>query len=283
MECPYMPIRKTPMVEIIIVAQTCLQESSNRGVIMQTQANIHSIVQQCNICESRGGCLGLQLLDSEEVQHQLSQSKRINRKGEHLFRAGEESDAFFVVRSGSIKSYLVTEDGEEQVLGFYLPGDVFGLDTTESQQRMSSAIILETTSLCRFPHAYLADKAQGANLLKITAEQMQRDHNLVLMLARKDADGRIASFLDDLACRYRSRGYSASEFLLSMSRQDIGCYLGLAVETVSRTLTRFQECGVLQVNRREVEILDHDTLRRIAGTRVNSVMDCSETVELKSV
>ena len=271
------------MVEIIIVAQTCLQESSNRGVIMQTQANIHSIVQQCNICESRGGCLGLQLLDSEEVQHQLSQSKRINRKGEHLFRAGEESDAFFVVRSGSIKSYLVTEDGEEQVLGFYLPGDVFGLDTTESQQRMSSAIILETTSLCRFPHAYLADKAQGANLLKITAEQMQRDHNLVLMLARKDADGRIASFLDDLACRYRSRGYSASAFLLSMSRQDIGCYLGLAVETVSRTLTRFQECGVLQVNRREVEILDHDTLRRIAGTRVNSAMDCSETVELKSV
>jgi CRP/FNR family transcriptional regulator len=188
MECPYMPIRKTPMVEIIIVAQTCLQESSNRGVIMQTQANIHSIVQQCNICESRGGCLGLQLLDSEEVQHQLSQSKRINRKGEHLFRAGEESDAFFVVRSGSIKSYLVTEDGEEQVLGFYLPGDVFGLDTTESQQRMSSAIILETTSLCRFPHAYLADKAQGANLLKITAEQMQRDHNLVLMLARKRPD-----------------------------------------------------------------------------------------------
>ncbi|TNF86189.1 MAG: hypothetical protein EP300_14145 [Gammaproteobacteria bacterium] len=99
---------------------------------------------------------------------------------------------------------------------------------------------------------------------------MQRDHNLVLMLARKDADGRIASFLDDLASRYWSRGYSASAFLLSMSRQDIGCYLGLAVETVSRTLTRFQECGVLQVNRREVEILDHDTLRKIAGIRVEA-------------
>src|SRR5210317_1390312 len=90
-----------------------LQDQYERVVIMQTQANIHSIVQQCNICECRGGCLGLQLLDSEEVQHQLSQSKRINRKGEHVFRAGEESDAFFVVRSGSIKSYLVTEDGEE--------------------------------------------------------------------------------------------------------------------------------------------------------------------------
>ena len=136
---------------------------------------------------------------------------------------------------------------------------------------MSSAVAVETTSVCRFPHACLGDKAQGATLLKITAEQMQRDHNLVLMLARKDADGRIASFLDDLACRYWSRGYSASAFVLTMSRQDIGCYLGLAVETVSRTLTRFQECGVLKVNRREVEILDHDSLRKMAGTRINSI------------
>jgi CRP/FNR family transcriptional regulator len=225
----------------------------------------------------------MQLLDNEEVCRQLSQAKRINRKGEHVFRAGEESDAFYVVRSGSVKSYLVTEEGEEQVLGFYLPGDVFGLDTTDSHQRMSSAITLETTSLCRFQHAYLSDMAQGSALLRITAEQMQRDHNLVLMLARKDADGRIASFLDDLACRYWSRGYSASAFLLSMSRQDIGCYLGLAVETVSRTLTRFQECGVLQVNRREVEILDHDMLHKIAGARVNASPGCCKTVELKSV
>ena len=212
----------------------------------------------------------MQLLNSPGISEHLKQSKRINRKGEHVFREGEDSDAFFIVRSGSIKSYMVTEDGEEQVLGFYLPGDVFGLDTSDADKRLSSAITLETTSLCRFPHVYLADRAQGWNLLRIASEQLQRDHNLVLMLARKDADGRIASFLDDLACRYWSRGYSASAFLLSMSRQDIGCYLGLAVETVSRTLTRFQECGILQVNRREVEILDHKTLRDIAGARVAS-------------
>ena len=229
-----------------------------------------NIDHKCHVCEPRGGCLGMQLLNNPGISEHLKQAKRISRKGEHVFREGEEADAFFVVRSGSIKSYLVTEDGEEQVLGFYLPGDVFGLDSTSAQERMSSAITLETTALCRFPHVYLADRAQGANLLRITAEQMQRDHNLVLMLARKDADGRIASFLDDLACRYWSRGYSASAFLLSMSRQDIGCYLGLAVETVSRTLTRFQECGVLRVNRREVEILDHDTLRKIAGIRVEA-------------
>ncbi len=239
---------------------------------MLTEVQSHHLVHECHVCEPRGGCLGLLLLESEEAQQQLSHAKKINRKGEHVFRESEDADCFFVVRSGSIKSYLVTEDGEEQVLGVYLPGDVFGLDTTHSHQRMSSAVALETTSICRFPHAYLADKSQGVNLLSITAEQMQRDHNLVLMLARKDADGRIASFLDDLACRYWSRGYSASAFLLTMSRQDIGCYLGLAVETVSRTLTRFQECGVLKVNRREVEILDHATLSKIAGTRVSSIV-----------
>jgi len=238
---------------------------------MLSQIHSHPVLHECHTCEPRGGCLGLQLLNSPEVRQQLCNAKKISCKAEHVFREGEDADCFYVVRSGSIKSYLVTQDGEEQVLGFYLPGDVFGLDTTAAQQRMSSAIMLETTSICRFPHVYLTDIAQGSALLRIAAEQMQRDHNLILMLARKDADGRIASFLDDLACRYLSRGYSASAFLLTMSRQDIGCYLGLAVETVSRTLTRFQECGVLKVNRREVEILDHAGLRKMAGARVNSV------------
>jgi CRP/FNR family transcriptional regulator len=250
---------------------------------MLTQVQTSPIAQECHICDPRGGCLGMQLLGSEDVRQQLSQAKKINRKDEHVFRVGESADSFYVVRSGSIKSYLVTEDGEEQVLGFYLPGDVFGLDNTETEFRMSSAITLETTSLCRFSHAYLTDKVKGANLLKVMSEQMRRDHNLVLMLARKDADGRIASFLDDLACRYWSRGYSATAFMLTMSRQDIACYLGLAVETVSRTLTRFQECGVLEVNRREVEILDHEALRKIAGTRIYTTRDCGKTVELKSV
>ncbi len=248
---------------------------------MLNQVQSHPLIHECHVCEPRGGCLGIQLLDSEEARAKLCHAQKINRKGEHLFREGETADCFYVVRSGSLKSYLVTEDGEEQVLGFYLPGDILGLDTSGTRQRMSSSVALETTSICRVPHAYLADRAQGTGLLSITAEQMQRDHNLVLMLARKDADGRIASFLDDLACRYWSRGYSASAFLLTMSRQDISCYLGLAVETVSRTLTRFQESGVLKVSRREVEILDHPTLRKIAGTRVSSaVQECCQAAAL---
>lgn len=237
---------------------------------MLRQVHSNPIPHECHACDPRGGCLGQQLLDSPEASQQLSSSGKICRKGEHVFREGEDADCFYVLRSGSVKSYLVTEDGEEQVLGFYLPGDVFGLDNSESLQRLSYGVAMEMASICRFPHAFLSDRAQGANLLGIAAEQLQRDHNLVLMLARKDADGRIASFLDDLASRYCSRGYSASAFLLTMSRQDIGCYLGLAVETVSRTLTRFQDSGVLKVKRREVEILDQEALREIAGARIRS-------------
>ena len=246
------------------------EESMEWGVGMSTNSKICHMVHKCHICDPRGGCLGLQLLNSPGISDHLKQARHIYRKGEHIFREGDHAESFYVLRSGSIKSYLLTEEGEEQVLGFYLPGDIFGLDNSDDYERLSSAIMLETTSICRFPHAYLSDKASGANLLRITSEQMQRDHNLVLMLARKDADGRIATFIDDLATRYWSRGYSGTAFMLSMSRQDIGCYLGLAVETVSRTLTRFQECGILQVNRREVEILDHKTLRDIAGARVAS-------------
>ena len=237
---------------------------------MQLNAINSHLEHQCNVCDRRGGCLGQQLTDNQDVRQRLNQAQRIVHKNEHLFRAGDEADAFYVVRSGSIKSYLVTEDGEEQVLGFYLPGDVFGLDFDDTDLRMSSAMTLETTSVCRFVLSNIADNALGINLLKISAEQMQRDHNLVLMLARKDADGRIASFLDDLACRYGACGYSQSAFVLSMSRQDIGNYLGLAVETVSRTLTRFQEAWVLKVNRREVEVLDYDSLLKISGARINA-------------
>ena len=231
---------------------------------MQFNITTQSIENRCRVCDPRGGCLAHQLRQSAELRQNLVQKKRINRKGEHIFREGDQAEAFYVVRSGTIKSYMVTEEGEEQVLGFYLPGDVFGLDTG-AEQHLSSAVTLETTSLCRFPLSYLGDRTDGINLLKVAAEQMQRDQKLVLMLARKDADGRIASFLEDLATRYQLRGYSSSIFLLTMSRQDIGSYLGLAVETVSRTLTRFQDSGVLKVNRREVEITNHDALRRIAG------------------
>ncbi len=221
----------------------------------------------CQVCDPKGGCLSKQLLESHRQPDRSLKTNRGIRAGEHVFREGDESGYLCVVRSGSVKSYLISNDGEEQVLGFYLPGDVFGLDGSKEQGRMSSAVTLETSTLCRLPIEDLDDHGIGSQLLGLTSAQLLRDHNLVLMLARKDADGRLASFLCDLSRRYRYRGYSSLAINLSMSRQDIGNYLGLAVETVSRTLTRFQDSGLISVRRRAVEFKDLKSLQTIAGAQ----------------
>lgn len=221
----------------------------------------------CQVCDVIEGCIAEKMLESHRQPDRALKNNRGIRAGEHIFRESDESNALYVVRSGSVKSYLISNDGEEQVLGFYLPGDVFGLDGSPSQGCMSSAVTLETSTVCRLPIDDLDDNGIAERLLRLTSVQLQRDHNLVLMLARKDADGRLASFLCDLSRRYNARGYSAAALNLSMSRQDIGNYLGLAVETVSRTLTRFQESGLIKVQRREVDILDLEKLNKIAGAQ----------------
>jgi CRP/FNR family transcriptional regulator len=168
-----------------------------------------------------------------------------------------------------VKLYLTIEDVEEQVLGFYMRGDVVGLDGQEGLPRNSSAIALETTSICKLALNYLSDKGRGRGYPKLIVKQMARDQNLVLMLARKDEDGRLASFLCDLSRRFEKSGYSATAFNLSMSRQDIGSYLGLAIETVSRTLTRFQESDLLQASRRKFDIFNFDSLKQLAGSQAS--------------
>ena len=221
----------------------------------------------CQVCDPVGGCLAKDMLVNHRHPDRTLKSNRGIKAGEHVFREGDIFNALYVVRSGSVKSYLISNDGEEQVLGFYLPGDVFGLDGSEEHGRMSSGVTLETSTVCRLPIEDLDETSISKQLLKLTSSQLLRDHNLILMLARKDADGRVASFMIDLSRRYQARGYSPMAINLSMSRQDIGNYLGLAVETVSRTLTRFQDSGLISVRRRSVEILDMKSLQVIAGAQ----------------
>ena len=221
--------------------------------------------QACHTCDTRGGCLAEKMMENSGQVDLVRNNSRVLRPGDHIFREGEQPDAIYIVRSGSVKSYLITEDGEEQVLGFYLPGDVLGLDGIGNTACISSAITLETTSICRLPFAQLSEKGCGRAYPELTSSQLAREHNLVLMLARKDADGKIASFLWDLSQRFKRIGYAGDAFKLSMSRQDIGNYLGLVIETVSRTLTRFQESGLLEVSRRTIEIHDLEALKHIAG------------------
>ena len=229
------------------------------------QAHLTLVQQECRVCNARGICLAEQMMADPDQVGLIRRNNRPFKLGEHIFRAGDIASELYVVKSGTVKSYMISEEGEEQVLAFYMPGDVFGLDAAEGSAHQSSAVALMTTSICRLPVALMSEQGQGRGYPKLIAEQMLRNQNLVLMLARKDADGRLASFLLDVSQRFARNGYSPSEFNLSMSRQDIGSYLGLAIETVSRTLTRFQEGGVIEVNRRNLEILDFAGLAKMAG------------------
>lgn len=238
-------------------------------VIKTPLAGSKNTPHDCHSCDPRGGCLAEKMMEFQGQVDQVRQNSRVYKPSEHIFREGEDSTGLYVIKSGSVKLYLTTEDGEEQVLGFYMRGDVLGLDGQQNLPRNSSAIALETTSICKLPLSHMSDRGIGRGYPELVAEQMVRDHNLVLMLARKDADGRLASFLFDLSRRFEKSGYSSTAFNLSMSRQDIGSYLGLAIETVSRTLTRFQDSGLLKASRRKLEILEFDRLKQVAGCQAS--------------
>ncbi len=257
-----MQLQKTSVDNVII--------PMNRGV-GYAQPSLELL--SCHSCNVRGGCLAEQLTMAHDHSYQVVKNKKVFSKGNHVFRGGDDAKAIYVVSSGSVKSYMLMENGEEQVLNFYMTGDVFGLDAMGSNCHISSTVALENTTLCKLPLTGLHDRVLGQSFLKLIAENLTRDHNLMLMLARKDADGRLASFLVDISKRTKKSAYSTEDCFvdvirLSMTRQDIANYLGLAIETVSRALRRFQNSGMLEVSRRKVKIYDYNSLLTIAGTQV---------------
>jgi len=230
-------------------------------------------VLSCMACNIKGGCLAEQLTIAHNHSYQVVKNKKQLEKGGHIFRGGEKAKAIYVVSSGSVKSYVLMENGEEQVLNFYMPGDVFGLDAMGSNYYVSSTVALENTTVCKLPLSGLENRVLGQGFLNMVADNLLRDHNLKLMLAKKDADGRLASFLVDMSKRIEKYGHSEQEYAvdvikLPMARQDIANYLGLAIETVSRVLRRFQDSGMLDVSRRKVKVYDFNYLLAIAGMQV---------------
>ncbi len=225
-------------------------------------------ILSCRSCDVRGNCLVEQMTIAHGFSYQVVKNKKTILRGEHIFRAGDDTEAIYVVSRGSVKSYMIMEDGEEQVLNFYLAGDVLGLDGMGVDRYISSTVALEPTTICKLPLSELPDRELGQGFLNMISDYLIRDHNLVLMLARKDADGRMASFLVNMSKQSKRLGQSADVLYLTMTRQDIANYLGLAIETVSRTLRRFQDSGMLKVTRRKIKIYDFECLLSIAGTQV---------------
>ena len=225
-------------------------------------------ILSCRSCDIEGHCQVEQMAIAHGESYQLVKNKKVFLRGEHVFRAGDDTEAIYMISSGSVKSYMIMEDGEEQVLKFHLAGDMIGLDGMGGRRCISSAVALEPTTICRLPLSELPKRALGHGFLAMISDCLIRDHNLLLMLARKDADGRMASFLINMSKQSQRLGGSAEVLYLTMTRQDIANYLGLAIETVSRTLRRFQDSGIIDVTRRRIEIYDMKYLLSIAGTQI---------------
>lgn len=224
----------------------------------------------CSECALNPVCLPPAVDDAqlEELDNIIQRSKPI-RRGDHIFREKEPFQALFAVRSGALKAYTTLPGGEEQVTGFYLPGEIVGMDGIAKGIHMSSAIALETTSICAIPFpSFEALASKMPNLqhhfFKLMSQEIQVDQQLMLLLSKRSAEERIASLLLSLSARHKRRRLSDSQFRLPMSRSDIGNYLGLAVETVSRIFTRFQQLDVLAVSGKEVTILDRSKLCELA-------------------
>jgi CRP/FNR family transcriptional regulator, anaerobic regulatory protein len=176
----------------------------------------------------------------------------------------------YAIRIGSCKTTVLAEDGREQIAGYHMLGDIIGLDGIASERHGCEAVALEDTEVCVLPFDRLEELARAVaplqhNLHQFLSREIGRDQNVMLLLGSMRAEERLAVFLLNLSERYRRRGYSATEFVLRMTREEIGSYLGLKLETVSRLLSRLQEEGLLQVQGKTVKLLDLPALRQLAG------------------
>ena len=212
-----------------------------------------------------------QSLTPEEID--LVDSKvqrgRAVQRNKHVFEDGQQFTSLYAVRSGAIKAYSVDQNGEEQVIGFYLPGELFGLDAIHNDAYVCSAKALETSAVCELPFAQVTELSAKihnlqAHMYKTLSKEINIDQQFHRLLSKKTAEERISTFLQNLSERYQRRKLSPTSFRLPMSRTDIGNYLGLAVETVSRVFTRLQQNGILKVDGKELQILDLGKLCDVA-------------------
>ncbi|XZG71779.1 fumarate/nitrate reduction transcriptional regulator Fnr [Chitinibacteraceae bacterium HSL-7] len=231
--------------------------------------SIQHLRQACSKCSLRELCLpvGLSTDEMRQLDQMVNQGRPIKR-GEALYRAGEPFRALYAVRLGFFKTSVTSEDGREQVTGFHMTGDLIGLDAVSVDEHTCDAIALEDSEVCELPFAEMEELSRRVpvlqrHLYKVMSREIVRDHGVMLLLGNMKAEERIATFLLNLSQRFSLRGYSANSFHLRMTREEIGSYLGLKLETVSRTLSRFQDQGLIKVQNRLIEIIDQDGLRQI--------------------
>jgi CRP/FNR family transcriptional regulator len=224
----------------------------------------------CRACGAYGLCvpLGLEAADMSLLER-VVRGKQTYRRGEILFCTGEPFTYLYAIRSGSVKTFVGAEDGRVQVTGLRVPGELLGLSGIGPKSYTCGAIALESSSICKIAMDRLDEVAAKLpaihhQMLRIMSTEIMHDEKLMLLLGARSADERLAAFLLELSARFAKRNFSATRFNLTMSRADIGNYLGLAEETICRVLARFQKQGLITFKRRQIELKDLSRLRGLA-------------------
>ncbi|EHR72303.1 cAMP-binding protein [Burkholderiales bacterium JOSHI_001] len=225
----------------------------------------------CSNCNLRELCLpvGLNRENLERLDTLVATRRTVGR-GESLFRAGDEFQSLYAVRTGFFKTCVSSEDGRDQVTGFQMAGELLGLDGISNDRHSCDAVALEDSQVCVIPYNQLEDLSRDFTELqhqfhKIMSREIVRDHGVMLLLGSMRAEERLAAFLLNLTQRLQARGFSASALILRMTREEIGSYLGLKLETVSRTFSKFQDDGILEVKQRQIRIVDQAKLASLVN------------------
>ena len=233
--------------------------------------NPTAIKVACSNCNLRELCMPVGLSDSDMQRiDDIVATRRKIKRGTPLFRNGERFTSLYAIRTGFFKTCVATEDGRDQVTGFQMAGEIIGLDGIVNDQHTCDAVALEDAEVCVMPFERIEDLSREVTSLqhhvhKIMSREIVREHGVMLLLGSMRAEERLAAFLLNLVQRLHARGFSQSELILRMTRDEIGSYLGLKLETVSRTFSKFVEEQLVEVKQRYVRILNADGLRQIVN------------------
>ena len=220
----------------------------------------------CQSCSFSHLCLPVSLNKTElDSLDDIIERKKPIHKHDKLVKAGDTFTSLYAVRAGSFKSFVSSKDGEEQIIGFHFPGDIIGFDALRGNTHQSYAQALETAMVCELPYETLDKMAVQFpklrhQIMSFMSAEIKHDHDLMMLLNKRTAEERLIYFLAHLSKRFEERGFSPRQFNLSMTRNEIGNYLGLTVETISRLLTRFQKEGIIQVEGKLITILDFESM-----------------------
>lgn len=210
---------------------------------------------------------GMSQRELDELDSLVTRRHSVKR-GENLFQMGQDFECLYAIRSGFFKTTLTTDSGHGQVTGFQIPGEVLGLDGVSTDQHSVDATALEDSEVCIMLYTELERIARDSRPLqrqlhRVMSREIVREHGVMMLLGSMRADQRVAAFLLNLSERYKNLGYSPSEFVLRMTRDELGSYLGLKLETVSRTLSRFQEQQIINAKGKQIKLLNIDELRTV--------------------